>query len=109
MNMMKKSDCASVMDILHLVYKTYHYSPKSRRELKNIGEQLGVAVRAPTRVRGTRWSPHVQQALKIFLKPSEDNINQPGQYAVTFQHMKHLANSSTNADVKGRAKAIVKK
>ncbi|XP_069110113.1 zinc finger protein 862-like [Argopecten irradians] len=41
MNLLKKSTtAAAIMDILHLIYKTYHYSPKSRRELKSIGEEL---------------------------------------------------------------------
>ena len=36
-----------VYDLLHLVWKTYHYSPKSRRELKNLGIELGVSVNNP--------------------------------------------------------------
>ena len=33
-----------VYDILHLVWKTYHYSPKSTRELKVLGNELGLDV-----------------------------------------------------------------
>lgn len=91
--MLKKSPQADlVLEKLHLIYKTYHYSPKSRRELKALAEDLQVSVRHPTCVKGTRWSPHFERALAIILKPSEDNIENPGQYAVIVQHMEHLAN-----------------
>lgn len=107
MNMIKKNDkAAKVMEVLHLIYKTYHYSPKSRRELKSIGNELDVRVRNPARVKGTRWSPHVEKALKIMLKPTADNA--VGQYAIIFQHMEHLASTSKNSDVKGRAVNVVR-
>lgn len=107
MGMLKKSPQADlVLEKLHLIYKTYHYSPKSRRELKALAEDLQVSVRQPSRVKGTRWSPHFERALAIILKPSEDNIENPGQYAVIVQHMEHLANSSNNTDIKGRAKNV---
>lgn len=110
MSMIKSSKAATaVMDTLHLLYKTYHYSPKSRRELKSIAEELGVSVGAPTRVRGTRWSPHILRALKILLKPSADQRNTPGQFGIIFQHMEHLAATSSNSDIKGRAKNVVTK
>ena len=58
MQMMKSlTQAANVMKIMHLIYKTYHYSPKIKRELKKIGEKLGVNVCNPTRVKGTStWS-----------------------------------------------------
>ena len=40
-------DCpsaAQVIGVLELVYKTYHYSPKSRRELYELWAELDVAV-----------------------------------------------------------------
>lgn len=42
-----------VYDMLHLVWKTYHFSAKSMRELKAIGEDLGVDVLVPGGVKGT--------------------------------------------------------
>ena len=39
-----------VYEILHLVWKTYHYSPKSKRELKALGTELGIDVCQPSRV-----------------------------------------------------------
>lgn len=54
-----------VYDLLHLVWKTYHFSPKSMRELKAIGADLGVDVLVPGGVTGTRWLPHVSRALEL--------------------------------------------
>jgi hypothetical protein len=41
-----------IMEMLDLLYKTYHYSAKSRRELKVVGKELGVSVKIATRVKG---------------------------------------------------------
>lgn len=108
MQMMKSvPKAADVMDIMHLIYKTYHYSPKSKRVLKKLGEELGINVCNPTRVKGTRWSPHIEKALRILLRPPK--TGEVSQYAVIYQHMEHLASTSTNADVKGRAKNVSQK
>lgn len=82
-------------DLLHLIWKTYHFSPKSMRELRVIGDDLGVNVLMPSGVKGTRWLPHVSRALETFLKP--------GQFTAVYYHMDHLAGSSANADIAGRA------
>ena len=82
-------------DLLHLIWKTYHFSPKSMRELRVIGADLGVNVLMPSGVKGTRWLPHVSRALETFLKP--------GQFTAVYYHMDHLASSSANADIAGRA------
>ena len=80
-------------DLLHLIWKTYHFSPKSMRELRVIGADLGVNVLMPSGVKGTRWLPHVSRALETFLK----------QFTAVYYHMDHLASSSANADIAGRA------
>lgn len=49
----------------------------------------------PSGVKGTRWLPHVSRALETFLKP--------GQFTAVYYHMDHLAGSSANADIAGRA------
>lgn len=111
MGMLKNCPHAQhVMDILHLLYTTYHYSCKSRRDLRSMAEMIGVNIRNPTRVRGTRWTPHVEKALRSLLRPHDDDaIEQPAQYHVVLQHSEHLASTSVNADVKGRSKHISKK
>lgn len=85
-------------DLLHLIWKTYNFSPKSRRELRAIGADLGVNVLMPSGVKGTRWLPHVSRALETFLKP--------GQFTAVYYHMDHLAGSSGNADIAGRAAKV---
>lgn len=85
-------------DLLHLIWKTYHFSPKSMRELRVIGADLGVNVLMPSAVKGTRWLPHVSRALETFLKP--------GQFTAVYYHMDHLAGSSANADIAGRATKV---
>ncbi|XDV21783.1 hypothetical protein PO909_026803 [Leuciscus waleckii] len=95
-----------VYDMLHLVWKTYHFSPKSMRELKAIGEDLGVDVLVPGGVKGTRWLPHVSRALETFLKPGQNGHQ--GQFTAVHCHMDHLAGSSANADVAGRATKVKK-
>ena len=57
-----QNSCKSVEDVysvLHLIWKTYHYSPKSVRALKSIADELEINILKPTQVRGTRWLPHV--------------------------------------------------
>ena len=94
-----------VYEILHLVWKTYHYSPKSKRELKALGTELGIDVCQPSRVKGSRWLPHVTRALEVLIKPVKDAdlSKDESQYAAVLQHMEHLASSSPKAEIKGRA------
>lgn len=60
-----------VMDVLHLVYKTYNYNPNSRGQLKLFANELLVKVKTPTRTHGRRWSPHLEQALQIIITPGK--------------------------------------
>ena len=55
-------------DTLHLIWKTYHSSVKSRRELNRLGTELGANIRVAINVKGTRWVPHVQRALEVVLR-----------------------------------------
>ena len=86
-----------------MIWKTYHYSPQSTRELQAIGNKLGVSVLKPTQVSGTRWLPHISRALKVLITPNSDGS---GQYAAVFCHMDHLSATSKNAHIKGRAKFV---
>ena len=92
------------------MWKTYHYSPKSQRQLKTLGNELGLNVLKPRPVKGSRWLPHVSGAFSIFIKPIKDGSisSDPAQYAAVLAHMEHLAVTSTNADDKGRAKFLEK-
>ncbi|KAJ8386336.1 hypothetical protein AAFF_G00174330 [Aldrovandia affinis] len=96
-----------VYDVLNLVWKTYHFSTKSMRELKALGSELGVNVNVPSGVKGTRWLPHVARAMDTFLRPGKDlSLQDAGQFIAVYYHMDHLAGASTNADVAGRARKI---
>ncbi len=97
----------NVYNLLHLIWKTYHLSSKSRRELKQLGVELDVSVNNPSRVKGTRWLPHVSRALDVLLKQGkEGTLEDAGQYTAVYAHMDHLAASSANADIAGRAKHV---
>ncbi len=93
-----------VYDLLQLVWKTYHFSPKSKRELKAIGMELGCAIRTPSAVKTQRWLPHIYRALSVFL--ASDQTAGQGQYTAVHFHMQHLAASSKNTEIRGRAKHI---
>lgn len=81
-------------DVLHLIWKTYQYSGKSLRELRVVGEEFDARIYAPAQVNGTRWLPHVNRPLKIFIEGRKENlINGSSQYAVIQSHMEHLASS----------------
>jgi hypothetical protein len=75
------------------------------RELKAIGADLEVNVLVPDGVKGTRWLPHVSRALESFLRPGQ---NGHGQFSAVYCHMDHLAGSSANADIAGRARKVKK-
>ena len=97
-----------VIEVLHWIYKTYHYSPKSRRELKTLATELGVNIRNPARVKGTRWTPHLQKALYILLHNDRNNT-ELGQFGVVLQHSEHLASTSKNAEIRGRSLNVAKR
>lgn len=98
----------NVYNLLHLIWKTYHFSSKSRRELKCLGTELGVSVNNPSGVKGTRWLPHVSRALDVLLRPGDHagTFTDGGQYTAVYMHMDHLGASSPNADIVGRAKKV---
>ncbi|XP_051548136.1 uncharacterized protein LOC127437339 [Myxocyprinus asiaticus] len=103
----KKEPKVSVLyDLLNLIWKTYHFSEKSKRELYVLGQELGVDICTSSSVKGTCWISHVHRALKVFLRHAQDKYlaTDEGQYSVVLQHMEHLAIVSTTAEVQGRAK-----
>ena len=57
----------NVYNILHLIWKMYHDSPKSVRAWKSIADELEINVLKPKQVKGTRWLPHISRALKVFV------------------------------------------
>lgn len=111
--MLKTQKEVKMVEMLYnTLHHTYHHSVKSRRELNRLGTELGANIRVASNVKGTRWVPHVQRALEVFLMGirkdgglSEDH----GQFAATFLHMENLSETSKNADIKGSAKKVCNK
>lgn len=66
----KEPMVAKLYDLFHLLWKTYHFSPKSQRELQAVGKMLGVNISNPFSVKGTCWVSHVERALYALLKPA---------------------------------------
>ena len=86
-----QNSCKSVEDaysVLHLIWKTYNYSPKIVRALKSIADELETNILRPTQVRGTCWLLHVSRALKVFVGHNSASVS--GQYAVMLMHMEDL-------------------
>lgn len=99
-----------VYSVLHLIWKTYHYSPKSVRSLRTIADELTVNILKPSQVSGTRWLPHVSRALNVFVGRSDKgSLDEAGQYAAVLIHMEDLSVTSKSADIKGRAKFVAAK
>ena len=57
----------SIKSVLRLLYKHYHCSPKSLRELKSLAEAMDVKMLKPVSVDGIRWMPHFSRGLNILL------------------------------------------
>ena len=92
-----KKGCESVeciYDVLHLIWKTYHYSPKSVRIFRCIAE-LSVDILNSSQVRRTYWLPHVSCALNVFVGHSAKGSGvKAGQFAAVLIHMEHLSTTS---------------
>ena len=80
-------------DVIHGLYKQYHYS-KAWRELKAVGEALQLKVWKPTNLGGTRWLPHISKALQTLMK----------NYGPRFVHLQHTAegNAASQEMIVGR-------
>lgn len=50
-------------ELLRGLYKQYHYSPKAWRELRELAEILNIKIWKPADLGGTRWLPHIENAL----------------------------------------------
>ena len=73
-----------VYDVLNLVWKNYHFSPKSTHDLKDLAGELGVNVLKPNQVTGTQWLTHVTRALKVFIKPAESKTPDDTPWSITW-------------------------
>ena len=65
----------TVQDILKKIYKHYHFSPKALRELRSVAETMDESIIKPTRLQGTRWTPHFEKACRALIKDYQVRIN----------------------------------
>ena len=68
-------------DTIKAVFKLYYYSPKKRRELKEIGDLIEEKVAHFSGLKSTRWLPSRLRSLKAVEK----------HYVVTVMHLSSLA------------------
>lgn len=57
-----------INDDLYLICKIYRYSPQSTHELKSVSEELETRFYKPAPVKCSRWIPHLNTAIQVFLK-----------------------------------------
>ena len=88
---------AIVQDMLKKIYKHYHFSPKALREFHAIAESLDETVLKPRQPGGTRWTFHVNQALRKL------------SYSVLLTHFEHVSEGepgTVTAAARGRAQSL---
>ncbi|XP_068749056.1 zinc finger protein 862-like [Montipora capricornis] len=87
-------------DLLQGIYKHYHYSAKALRELNELAQVLELSVLKPVSVLGTRWTPHLHRALKVFLQ----------NFTVIYTHFENTAarGDGASAAMQGRARKTTK-
>lgn len=95
-----ESILTELKDLLRGIYKHYHYSPQALRELNELAQVLELSVLKPGSVLGTRWTPHLHQAVKLFLQ----NV------AVIYTHFQNTAarGDGASAAMQGRARKTTK-
>lgn len=79
--------------------------------MKTTSNELETRIYDPAPVKGTRWIPHLDRALKVFIEgqsDAEDLVETAAQYSAIISHMDHLAACSNNADIAGRARKLSK-
>lgn len=95
-----ESILTELKDLLQGIYKHYHYSPKALRELNELAQVLELSVLKPVSVLGTRWTPHLHRALKVFLQ----------NFTVIYTHFENTAarGDGASAAMQGRARKTTK-
>ncbi|XP_064791036.1 uncharacterized protein LOC135512689 isoform X2 [Oncorhynchus masou masou] len=99
----KEPKVSVVYVLLNPIWKTYHFSGKSKTRALCFRARARCGYLHTPRVKGTRWVPHIHRALKVFLQHGQDKdvATDECQYSVVLQH---LAIASKTAEVQWRAK-----
>lgn len=86
----------TINNILKKLYKHYHISPKSTRELKEVASILEEKNVRPTRIGGTRWLPHSAKA-------TEALVNGYRVLVTHFEEVKGAGQAASSKNVYERA------
>ena len=87
--------------MLQGIWKYYHYSPKAVRELKELAESMQVRAYKAVKADGTRWVPHLKQALDVLLSKN---------YYTVVSHLQHTSQArDASITMQGRASNYCKK
>ena len=83
------------MALLIGLYYLYKRIPKERQHLLRSFDALDIPVQLPTRVGGTWWLPHLEEAVEVFF----------GSYKAIVSHLQN--SSHKNAKTEGLARAAL--
>lgn len=61
----ENKDLEKLQDVLQMLYKEYHQSPKALRELRMVANALEEKVLKPVNLKGARWLPYISRACKV--------------------------------------------
>ena len=88
-------------DMLHRIWKHYHYSPKSVHELKELAESMQVKAYKAVKADGTHWVPPLKRALDFLLLKN---------YYTVVTHLQHSSQArDASVTMQGRASNYCKR
>lgn len=99
----------TINGVCHKIWKTCHYSPKSKYELQVICSELNTIFHHSSSVKGTCWVPRIHRALTTFLKGSStsgDIVSDHVRYSTVVVHMESLPESRRNVDLVARGRSV---
>ena len=88
-------------EMLKGIWKYYKYSCKAVREIKELADMMGERTYRAVKADGSRWIPHLERALKVFLTKN---------YKLVVTHFQHASQAKdSSAKMQGRATNCGKK
>ena len=88
-------------EMLKGIWKYYKYSCKAVREIKELADMMGERAYKAVKADGSRWIPHLERALKVFLTKN---------YKLVVTHFQHASQAKdSSAKMQGRATNCGKK
>ena len=88
-------------EMLPGIWKYYKYSCKAVRQIKELADMMGERAYKAVKADGSRWIPHLERALKLFLTKN---------YKLVVTHFQHASQAKdSSAKMQGRATNCGKK